>query len=60
MADDTNFTVKEILARVEAKVDKVLDDHELRIRVLEKLQSKWLGAIGAVMGAAALAANFLH
>lgn len=55
-----SYTVKEILSRVEDKVDKVLEDHENRLRVLEHFKNKWLGALGTIMGAAGLAANFFH
>lgn len=39
MADGNGFTNKEILIRLEEKVDKILDDHEKRIRLLERF--KW-------------------
>lgn len=58
MAEDT-YTVKEILQRVETKVDKVLDDHETRLRVLERFFHKWSGVLGVVFGVAGLAANIM-
>ena len=36
MADDAGFTVKEMLIRLDTKVDIVLADHEARLRALEK------------------------
>lgn len=51
--DGEGFTVKEILLRVEEKVDKVADDHETRIRSLERW--KWglpVSAVGAAVAAA--------
>jgi len=36
MAEETGFTVKEMLIRLDTKVDLVIADHERRIRALEK------------------------
>lgn len=56
MAEDGNgFTNKEILIRLEQKVDKVLDDHEKRIRLLEKFKygipASLVASVAAVVGA---------
>lgn len=47
------FTTKEILVRLEEKVDKVLDDHEKRLRGLEKF--RWLAVGAGVVGGAGAA-----
>lgn len=46
MAEDNSagFTVKEMLVRVEAKMDVVLADHEHRLRVLEANEADREGA----------------
>lgn len=36
---ENTFTTKEILLRMEAKVDAILADHETRIRLLERLKN---------------------
>lgn len=57
-SDGNGFTNKEILVRLEQKVDKILDDHENRLRGLEKVAAskfRWtpvfssLGAIAAAL-----------
>ena len=50
MADGNGFTVKEILLRVEEKLDASISDHEDRIRALERW--KW-GLPVSVLGALA-------
>lgn len=45
------FTTKEILVRLEDKVDKILEDHELRIRAVERF--RWTFPSIAVLGALA-------
>lgn len=47
------FTNKEILVRLEEKVDKVLDDHEKRLRGLEKF--RWLAVGAGIVGGASAA-----
>lgn len=49
--DGNGFTNKEILLRLEEKVDKILADHERRLRFLEKVA--WglpVSLIAAVIG----------
>jgi hypothetical protein len=76
MSDDNTagFTVKEMLVRVEAKVDVILADHEQRLRSLEeeknqekgsdssmnRISSKWLSWAAILVAAASVATNFLH
>lgn len=57
--DNNNYTVKEIVTRLEIKVDKVLDDHESRIRILERVTTKWSGVVAFVIAVAALTVNFI-
>jgi hypothetical protein len=51
MAANEGFTNKEILLRMEVKVDKILDDHEARIRRVEGVVAKlksWAPPAGAI------------
>ena len=43
MAEETGFTVKEMIIRLDAKVDHVISDHEARIRALEKESAETSG-----------------
>lgn len=54
MSSNETYTVKEIVTRLEAKVDRVIDDHEKRIRILERFSNRWSGALSLVLSAGAL------
>lgn len=61
------YTIKEIVVRLESKVDKVLDDHETRLRSLESDRNQRKGraalvmsAIAFIAAAASVASVFLH
>lgn len=65
--DGSELMVGERLARIEVKLDQVLNtdtDHETRIRALERVWLKAAGAAAvvsaAVSAAAVLAASFIH
>lgn len=65
--DNAGYTVKEIVIRLEAKVDKIMDDHEKRLRALEGEKNQRVGrgslimsAIAFIAAAAAVAAVFIH
>lgn len=59
MADGNGFTNKEILIRLEEKVDKVLEDHEKRIRLLEKFRYGIPASLIAALGSVAASAVIL-
>lgn len=46
---DEYFGVGQTLARLETKVDKVLDDHEKRLRGMEKWRNRSGGAISVIL-----------
>lgn len=52
----TNGELARLIARVEAKIDKVTEDHETRIRRVERVMyiSVGLAATGATSGLSAL------
>lgn len=54
MAHEGLYTVQEALQRIESKVDKILDDHEERIRSLERwkwgLPASLVAAMAAFFG----------
>jgi flagellar motor component MotA len=60
--EGNGFTNKEILVRLEAKVDKILDDHERRIRILERFKSAVpsTAIVGLVVSVVAAVAAFTH
>jgi hypothetical protein len=53
------FTNKEILIRLEEKVDKILDDHEKRLRILERFRYGVPASLIAAIGSAAASAVLL-
>lgn len=58
-ADNGGFTTKEIVIRIEEKVDAVLRDHEGRLRVLERRSWRFpasvMTSLAAVVSALAIA-----
>lgn len=47
MADlEAGFTVKEMIIRLDAKMDHVIADHEARLRLLEKVDNQNSGERG--------------
>lgn len=56
------FSNKEILVRLEAKVDKVLDDHEKRLRLLERFRNSVPGisVLAVVVSGAAVVVSVIH
>lgn len=61
MTDPSNeyFTTKDIVIRLEMKVDKVLDDHESRIRLLERFKYGVPASLVAALGSVAASAVLL-
>lgn len=54
--ETVGYTVKEIVTRLEIKLDKALDDHENRLRSLESDSNKRKGRGALVMSSIAFVA----
>lgn len=51
----------DLLVRIDEKVDHIierLDDHESRLRPLERQQNRWLGRDGVIVTAISVAVSF--
>lgn len=63
-ANGNGFTTKEILIRMEQKVDEMLADHETRIRANESSIARVKGAVAIVVVTApvvaAVVAGYIH
>ena len=70
MAEEAGFTTKEMIVRLDAKLDHVIADHETRIRSLEATRSegegestfkRWLTpVVVSTVGAAGWIVDVLH
>jgi hypothetical protein len=58
MDSGNGFTNKEILLRLEEKVDKALEQHDKRLRILERIV--WTFPISLVTGVGSIFITTLH